>query len=139
MAKLPAIKKLTKEDFKNVDEKFIDALNQILEAQYTAINRGLTFKDNLSGDVLTVTIEKGRTINTSNPLKVSWSLKPAPTAVWIGSITKSNSATTGATNAPAIEWYYDSANKQICINKVYGITNPDTTNTYSLTILAITG
>ena len=139
MAKIPAIKKLSKEDFPKVDEKFINALNQILEAQYTALNRGLTIKDNVSGDVLTLTIEKGRTISVSNPLKVSWSLKTAPVAVWVGSISKSNSTTTGATYAPSIEWYYDSSGKQICIPKVFGITNPDTNATYSLTLLAITG
>jgi hypothetical protein len=105
-----------------------------LEAQYNALNKGLNITDNFDGQVTTVTIEKGSTISVSNPLKFAWTRRSVPTSVVLGKITKSNSTVTGSTTMPGFEWEYDATNKQIRIIKVFGITNPDTTYTYTLTL-----
>lgn len=139
MAKVPTLKRLSPEDFPKIDRKFLDSLNQYIEASYTNLNAGLTIKENFNGQISTVTVEKGMTVSSSAPLKFSWTKADAPVAILIGKISKSDSVVTGATYAPQIEWYYDSTNKQVCIVKIYGITNPDTSYSYSLTLVGFTG
>lgn len=54
MAKLPVVKRLTREDFPEAEswiEKLIYPLNQFMEGTYAAINRSLTFADNVAGEI----------------------------------------------------------------------------------------
>lgn len=138
MAKLPTIKKLSGEDFPNVPKKLLDVLNQVFEPFFNAINGNLNFKENISGQKITVTINKGTTVSPTIPLKFAWSKPSPPTAVWIGNIQRKDFTNTGATAAIGIEWFYDASAKQVNITKLFGITTPDATYTYYLTLVGVT-
>jgi hypothetical protein len=60
MAKLPPVKRLSVEDFNKDDqplmEKLLEPLNMYLESVYYALNKNITFTDNIASQVQTVTV-----------------------------------------------------------------------------------
>lgn len=138
MAKLPVLKRLSPEDFKELPRKFLDAINAFFEPAYTALNGNLTFSENISGQISVITLPKNTTVSTSSPLKFLWNKPLPPVAVWVGGVRNRDSDAVVGSAAIQVEWRYDSSNKQINIVKIHGISLPDASYHYILTLVGIT-
>ena len=83
MAKLNSTKKIVVEDYpediRSWFAKLATSLNPYLSGVYTALTNGLTYEDNLKGDVINLTFLAGETMKTAK-----WSLKEKPTSVILG-------------------------------------------------------
>lgn len=124
MAKIPVIKRLAKEDFKNIDEKLLNTLNTIFESLYNVANNGISYNENMASAILEYTTEKYQTVSSTTPLKILWPRNTPPKALWIGNITEvdATESNVATSSAPSIEWYYSGENKQVVIKKIYGLT-----------------
>lgn len=95
IAKLPVIKRLQREDFPEAEswiEKLIYPLNQFMEGAYAAMNRSLTFGDNMAGEVkeFTFTTTSGYNGTAANWTALEWqrTLKNRPQGCLILQITQ---------------------------------------------------
>lgn len=52
--KIGLLRRFTKEDHPEMEDKFLQQLNNILEEHTTALMRGLTFEDNLRAEVIRI-------------------------------------------------------------------------------------
>ena len=131
MALLPPIKRFLSEDFPDQQDwigKLLYPLNLFLGAVYGALNKGITWKDNISGQISTIPV------NGATPTVTFKSTSAAkPTAVWIGNVTLQNGNPSGITLPVTIDWTYSSG--QILINN---ITNLNPAFTYNITFLTVT-
>lgn len=78
--KLPSIKRLVQEEIDTKTgwlPKLLSPLNSFLESVYQALNKGLTVKDNLDGEV------KDIELDGTYPYLIKWDRKSPPKAAWI--------------------------------------------------------
>lgn len=134
MSTLPPISRLITEDFgdqKKWIARLLQPLNQFMESIYAALNRGLTIKENMSGDIIITEVDG------TFPVKLAWSLKSKPIAVNVGDIQRSDGGTFSLSGAPGIRWSYNQ-NGQLQIDQVTGIT-PTPAQKFKLTLQCYTG
>jgi hypothetical protein len=133
MARLPDQRKILPEDFP--EQKWIPALlsplNRFFEDVVRALNKGLTFKENIAGEILTVTIDG------VFPLDVRWTNMSPPIAAWIGKCRETSGNHTNFTDPLFLDWEL-TASGQFRINNITGLT-ATMANKFSVTIIAITG
>ena len=137
MAKIPPIRRLSVEDFKEQAEwieRLITPINDYFERTTTALNRNLTIAENFAGDIRTVTIDG------TYPLKLSWSLSARPTAVLVGGIARTTGASFTQTSALQVTWQFNQAG-QLQIDSLLGTLNPapSASDKYRLTLVCLTG
>lgn len=120
MARLPAIKRLTTEDFKDQTSwigKLLAPLNDFMSSVAGALNRGLTFTDNFAAQVkeLEFTVDAN-----TYPLKFLCTLSTKPVGLWI--VKAEHAANTPSTLTTAVwaDWSY--VNGQVLINSFSGLT-----------------
>lgn len=118
MAFLPPINQIKKEDFPGESwaEKLLWPINRFMTTMYQALNRDLTFRENIRGVVKELTFT-----NTSAnlPIQFQWDLTGVkPTDLWITSVTPQEGSAT-PTAAVWVEWSYDGT--IISISQITGL------------------
>ena len=103
MAKFSTIRRLVVEDYpKEVRpwlNKMIYILNPFLEQVYTALVNGLTYRDNVKGQVFSLTISAGETDKL-----LKWDMNEKPTSVTLAQIALTNG--THPANQITMTWLY---------------------------------
>lgn len=136
--RLSLIKKFQPEDFTSIDKKFLVALNTAMESIFNILNAGVD-DHNLASSKLEFSTNKAQVINASNPVKILWTKSQAPVGVWVSKVTEVDTPVdnVACSSTPGVNWYYDSSNKQIVINKVFGLTvdgSANATKRYKITL-----
>ena len=133
MARLPKQTRILIEDFP--DQKFMEKLlppiNGFFEDVSGALNKSLTFKENMAGEVLVATIDG------TYPLDLRWTNRNRPIAAWIGSCREVSGAHTTPSVAPYLDWEV-ALDGSFRINSIVGLTASSTAK-FTVTIVAITG
>jgi hypothetical protein len=129
MADLPRIRRFLLEDFQSQKEwigPLFESLNQIIDTLYSALNKGLTFRENVRSAVRT--LEFTQRSNTY-PLKFPWGLRGSgPTALIVVRVVYGSTA---PTTTVGCDWEFDGTN--IVIKSFFGLT-PD--EKYKITVVA---
>lgn len=131
---IPQLKRLITEDFisqKSWIDKLIQPLNNFFEGISSALSKGLTITDNFDGEV--------RSFETVDfyPIKLAWTRKNRPKAVWVVDWSAKSGATPTITAAVQVQWS-NASDGSLQIDKVVGIT-PTGTIPYIVKIIAISG
>jgi hypothetical protein len=130
MAKLTAIKRFILEDFPAEPRKWliklIAPLNQFLDQTLTALQGGLTIRDNFKATTYQLSVSA----NQAYPMRLSYGLNERPTDVRIASLVENSGAPTAPTAAPFPYWTYD--NGQLSVTFI-GL---DASKKWSVTLVA---
>ena len=132
MAQLPEIKRLHRQDFPD-QTSWIDGLlaplNRFFDSVYTALNRGLTFRDNMVAQVKELEF---RETSGTYPIRFAWNLKSQPTDLIVTRVvTVSGSGPSGAVWA---NWSYNGS--AVEIEDITGLTADDE---YKIRVIAFAG
>lgn len=128
MAKIPTQKRISEEDFQDQKKwigKLLNPLNTFMEQMSDALNNGLTVGENM--DAVFRTIEF-----TSYPYSFKWDRKNRPASIVVGACNQV------LTDAPYVNWSFDSGTGTIKVASVTGIT-PTPASKYRLTLTIYTG
>lgn len=133
MARLPKKPRLQPDDFPKVEwiDKLLGPLNGFIDDTIGALNKSLTFKENLAGEALPVIIEG------TYPIDVRWTNKEKPTSAWIGKIRETSGPHTTLTTALFLDWEFSDSGA-FRINNIAGLTIPPGTK-FAATILVLVG
>jgi hypothetical protein len=117
MARIPSIKRLLVEDYK--DQKgwigdLLQPLNTFMEQTTAALNSQLTVRDNLSAQIAKVKVTEG-----SVPVYVKVSLSEIPQGVFVSNVRDIKGK--GFDSAVAITWEYSHETQQVKINNIFGL------------------
>ena len=128
--KLPVIDELRKEDLPDAPEwidPIINAYNRFAKFMYRALDRNLTIKENLSGDI--IVLDK----ISQNDIDIGYKVKTrvSPSAVLIGKIAKRDVGSHETiTDAVSIDWTYQDG-----FITIHNITGIDSTSNYNINLL----
>lgn len=124
MSKLPPIKLINKEDFRDYPwaEKLLWPLNRFMESVYGALNRDVTFGANIRSQLKTVSFETSATIADTFPLKIQPDAEISKTVVPSDIILTKINRTDGTLLADGVtlDWGLGS-DGQININFITGL------------------
>lgn len=127
-------RKIVVEEFPKQKE-FMPKLAGILNALFSDISRiltkNITFKENIAGEVLTVTIDG------VFPLDIKWPNKSLPMAAWIGRCYETSGKHANFGTPLFLDWEMKS-NSEFRINNITGLTATNS-NPFSVTIISIIG
>lgn len=133
MAKLPQQNKILPENFP--EQKFMPQLlspiNSFISQVILALNKNLTFTENMAGQILAVTIDG------TFPLNLQWTLPQKPVAIWIGNCRETSGTHSTVTTALYVDWEMNPKG-QLQINNIAGL-SASSANRFHVTLLAITG
>ena len=135
MTKLPSIKRLAVEDFAGQKDwigKLFAPINQFFESIASALNGGLTFADNMSAVVRSISVPNG---SASFPLYFSWGKKVKPIGLWVVNARETSGTHTNFSSAISADWEY-TTDGLVKINAFPGL---PTSTGYTVTVVAITG
>lgn len=131
MAKLPRLKRFVTEDYPSQDEwigKLFDPLNQLIDTVFDALNRGLTFSENVRSVVKTLEFTQGQSVY---PIKFNWGLRgTGPTALLVARVLYESAAPTASVGC---NWSFDGSG--ISIDSFFGLTDGEK---YKITVIAFT-
>ncbi len=133
MARLPKRNKILAEDFPKQDfmPKLLEPINSFSEDMVLALNKGLTFQENMASETLTVTIDG------VYPLDLKWTNKSRPIGAWIINCREVSGAHTTFTTALYLDWEM-TASGSFRVNNIAGLT-ASSANKFTTTIIAIVG
>jgi hypothetical protein len=106
MARIPPLRRITSEDFKEQAEwiePLISAINDYFEKSTSALNRSLTINDNFAGEIRTVDVDG------QFPIRLAWTLSARPLAVLIGNVYRSDGVTFTPASAMQAVWSFNQA------------------------------
>lgn len=139
MAKLPTSKKVLREDLKDAPgwiDRLLSPLNSFMESIYYALDKNLTYTENLACNVKTIEFTTLPTYG-SLPVLDNWqvqkfthSLKSKPFGVSLERVQEKSNTYAVITNPVSLDW--NEANGVISINYVTGL---EPSKTYILTLL----
>jgi hypothetical protein len=134
MARIPPIKRLTTEDFKDQTSwigKLLTPLNDFMSSTVASLNRGLTFTDNFAAQVKTLTF----TVDANTyPIKFLCTTAAKPIGLWVVSAREVSSNPSTLTTAVFADWSY--SNGQVVINNFSGLTSG---LKYDVCVIIVTG
>jgi hypothetical protein len=135
MAGLPTIKRISREDYKDAPgwlDRFIFVLNEWMDSLYNALNRNLTFGDNIRSEIKTMQITAGATADL-NTFKFTLKNNFYVQGLILLSAKDLAASYTIITAAPQIgSWRY--ADGMVYVDSIAGLTNG---HNYNITVLAI--
>ena len=134
MARIPSIKRLTTEDFKDQGSwigKLFAPLNDFMASVVVALNKGLTFQDNFSAQVKVLEFEKDA---NSFPMSFACTLTTRAAGLWIVKAEHVAGTPDTLTTAVWADWQYD--NGVVTINNISGLTNG---KKYRISVIIIAG
>lgn len=129
MARVPPIKRLVREDFKDQKDwidKLIQPINQFFESVTTGLSKGLTLSDNVDAQIQTVNFTEG----DAPSFRVT--TKGRPRGVVVTGIYNFTTPADPVTGAVFPIWEYNATDNSIKLTKIYGL---KTGEKYSLTLL----
>ena len=134
MAKLPTVRRISREDLRDPKaprwvDQLLRLLNNFMESVYSALDRNITFGDNVRTQEKQITITAGATA-TDNKFEFLLGLAVAPTGLWITNIFETNAPTTPMTVAVFPWWRRESTT--IFIDAIAGLTNG---TEYTITVM----
>lgn len=142
MAKLPTQKRILREDMKDAPswiENLLNPLNSFMDSVYRALNRSLTFQDNVSSEIRQLDVLTLPTYSTAIPktdgfipLQFVHSLRSKPFGLLVAQLVEQGQDYVIITEPVSIDWY--EINGTVFINYITGL--KDSTN-YKLTVLLI--
>lgn len=138
MSELPQIRRLLVEDFMEQKEwisKLFIPLNNFMDGTMTALNRGITLRQNMAADIKTVTLNRVPTV--ASPIRVQWNISQRPISVHVGQCIRTDNTAIVLTTAIGIQWDYDAING-LRLTNILGIT-PTAAITYDITLAIFTG
>jgi len=138
MSELPQIRRLLVEDFMEQKEwisKLFIPLNTFMDGTFTALNRGVTLRQNMAADLRVVTVNRVPTV--ADYIGVPWTIPQKPISLHIGRIIRTDNTAVVLASAVQVQWEYDSS-KGLRLTNLIGIT-PTATATYDLTLAIFTG
>jgi hypothetical protein len=138
MSELPQIRRLLVEDFleqKDWISKLFIPMNNFMDGTFTALNRGITLRQNMAADIKVVTLNRIPT--ALDYASVAWDIPQKPIAVHVGRIKRTDNTAVVLANAIQIQWEYD-LTKGLRLTNLIGLT-PTSTETYDLTLTIFTG
>jgi len=134
MAKLPSFRRIAADaiskEYPDLAELLIAPLNNFMESLTRALNKQITFSDNIDAQVITLTADG------TYPLKVRWDRPSKPVALWIGQITRVDGAAAALASAVTLDWSYNQ-NAQIEIADIVGLSD-SSANQYYITVIGVT-
>ncbi len=143
MARLPKQNRILSEDFPKQDfmPKLLEPINQFFQDVISSLNKNLTFKENIAGDVLTVTIDCNQ-LDTgvyypSYPIDLKWINKSRAMAAWIGQCREINGNQVLEGQSLYLNWDM-SETGNFRIIEIPGLST-STAKKFTITIIAITG
>lgn len=123
MAGLPSVRRILKEDLKEAPswiDRLLLPLNMFLDSVYSALNKNLTFGDNVKGQFKSFTVKAG-VAATDNIYEFACSISN-PQGVILLSVVQQSNTYTPLTSAPQIaSWSYSDG--MIYIDSITGLTN----------------
>jgi hypothetical protein len=135
MAKLPSFRRIAADtiskDYPDLAELLIAPLNSFMESVTRALNKQITFSDNIDAQVITLTVDG------SYPLKARWDRPSKPVAIWIGQIARVDGAAAALASAVTLDWSYNQS-AQIEIANIVGL-SASASNQYYVTIIGVVG
>jgi hypothetical protein len=135
MAKLHSFRRIAADaiskEYPDLAELLIAPLNNFMESLTRALNKQITFTDNMDAQVITLTADG------TYPLKVRWDRPSKPVALWIGQITRVDGAAAALASAVTLDWSYNQ-NAQIEIADIVGLSD-SSANQYYVTVIGVTG
>jgi hypothetical protein len=138
MSEIPQIRRLLVEDFmeqKDWISKLFIPLNNFMDGTFTALNRGVTLRQNMAADLKIVTVNRVPT--SADYIGIPWTIPQKPISLHIGRIVRTDNTAVVLANAVQVQWEYDSS-KGLRLTNLIGIT-PTATATYDLTLAIFTG
>ena len=138
MSELPQIRRLLVEDFleqKDWISKLFIPLNNFMDGTFTALNRGVTLRQNMAADIKVVTLNRVPT--ATDYASVAWNLPQPPISLHVGRIARTDNTAVVLAAAVQVQWEYDTR-KGLRLTNLIGLT-PTSTATYDLTLAIFTG
>lgn len=138
MAKLPVIRRISREDLKDAPswiERLLYPINLVFDALYIALNKGLTFQENINSTIRELDFTTESTYISSKawvPIRFTHGLRTRPYAVLLCQIFENEGVTTPITEPVYVDWI--EINGQIVINFITGLTND---KTYKIRVLVL--
>lgn len=142
MAKLPTQRRVLREDVKDAPswiENVLNPLNSFMDSVYRALNRSLTFQDNITSEIRTLRFQTRSDYTSAIPLTAGFeplqfvhSLKSKPFGLFIAQIEEVSDTYVPFTSAVTLSWY--EANGTVFINYITGLSD---SKNYKLTVLLI--
>ena len=134
MAKLPTVRRISREDLRDPKapqwvDQLLRLLNNFMESVYAAMDKNITFGDNLRTQEKQFTITAGAAA-TDNTFEFLLGLSVAPTGLWITNIFETNAPTTPIT-AAVFPWWRREATS-VFIDAIAGLTNG---TEYTITVM----
>jgi hypothetical protein len=127
MAKLPPLKRLLNEDFKDIPEvtPILQVLNTLTSAMNSAFNKNITI-ENINSNIITFVYANSTT--AGNGFKAG--LKSTPKVVHVGKVTPLDAAT--LSGPVFLNWTYLPDQDRISIDSAYGLDTAD--GKYEITV-----
>lgn len=134
MARLPPISRIVKEDFPNEPwaEKLLWPLNRFMENVVSALNRTLTFNENLAAQTKQISFTTASPVGSTFPIRFSPSTPARVSDVWISSLRRADGQT--MTSAFGLDWSLDNSNS-VQLNYISGL-DPSTSYVIRLCVLS---
>ena len=123
MASLPPINRLSREDLADAPgwvDRLLYPLNLFFDSVYRALNKELTFGDNIDSQELTFRLQAGVTPE-DNIVQFLVTMKNKPTGLLLKNVTLVAGNYTPIQAAVFVEWYY--ADGSVNITSITGLTN----------------
>lgn len=135
MARLPSFRRIAADfiakDYPDLADTLIGPLNNFMESVTRALNKGLTFGDNIDGVIATFTTDG------TYPVKIRWDRSQKPVAVWIGQIARVDGAAPALSSAVTLDWSFNQSG-QIEIADAVGL-SASSTDQYIVTLVGVVG
>lgn len=139
MARLPLVKRILKEDLPEAPDwvtRLLYPLNLFFENVYNALNKNITFSENIQSEIKTLTFATNSAYDGTQAnfdvLKFPRGLKVQPTGLLLLKIVQVEDSFTSITTAPFVNW----ADINGVIN-IYLITGLTASKTYKISVLLI--
>lgn len=134
MANLPTVRRISREDLRDKNapkwvDQFLRLLNNFFENVYSALNRNLTFGDNIRTQEKAFTITAGAT-PTDNTFSFVLGLPVAPTGLWVTKAIETSDSSAPVSGAVYAWWRRESAT--VFIDSITGLTNG---TQYTITVM----
>jgi hypothetical protein len=121
--KLPALRRLVKEDFEQQYKELVGKIGQVVNSATEnislALNKNLTFADNMSCSIVNITISVDSSGNPINSTSFPSNLSSKTNHLWITRAVCSTNPSTYVTGAPFVSWVDN--NGQVTINNITGL------------------
>jgi len=134
MAGVPSIRRILREDLREAPswiEKLISPLNMFMDSVYTALNKNLTFGENIKGQIKSFTIEAGAA-STDNVFEFPATISGPQGVILLAAVQQGTTYTPLITSPQISSWSY--SDNTVYIDSIAGLTAGEK---YNIKVLVI--